>query len=225
MDIMTGEMDPHGVVPPWISETAERMNARIDGRTTENGENPTWHLTLRDTGGSLSLGENESPKVWLMKIQATRDRTRGSKAPLLQRGAPPSQQTSEVVLSNVAIDGKVELALSWSSRFYGLPDRIKKVQSLSQMLKRIAAPKEAGEKFLKWATGKSGTPDELLHHADRAMYLAKQLTPRSLPEIGRKFGGRDHTTVIHAVRKIEELSAYDPSFREDVELLRRLLQS
>lgn len=58
-----------------------------------------------------------------------------------------------------------------------------------------------------------------------AMYLAKQLTPRSLPEIGRKFGGRDHTTVIHAVRKIEELSAYDPSFREDVDLLRRLLQS
>ena len=58
-----------------------------------------------------------------------------------------------------------------------------------------------------------------------AMYLAKQLTPRSLPEIGRKFGGRDHTTVIHAVRKIEELSSYDPSFREDVELLRRLLQS
>ncbi len=58
-----------------------------------------------------------------------------------------------------------------------------------------------------------------------AMYLAKQLTPRSLPEIGRKFGGRDHTTVIHAVRKIEELAAYDPSFREDVELLRRLLQN
>jgi len=58
-----------------------------------------------------------------------------------------------------------------------------------------------------------------------AMYLAKQLTPRSLPEIGRKFGGRDHTTVIHAVRKIEELSAYDPAFREDVELLRRLLQN
>jgi chromosomal replication initiator protein len=58
-----------------------------------------------------------------------------------------------------------------------------------------------------------------------AMYLAKQLTPRSLPEIGRKFGGRDHTTVIHAVRKIEELSAFDATFKEDVELLRRLLQS
>ncbi|MDD3370495.1 MAG: chromosomal replication initiator protein DnaA [Alphaproteobacteria bacterium] len=58
-----------------------------------------------------------------------------------------------------------------------------------------------------------------------AMYLAKQLTPRSLPEIGRKFGGRDHTTVIHAVRKIEELSAYDASFKEDVELLLRLLRT
>jgi len=58
-----------------------------------------------------------------------------------------------------------------------------------------------------------------------AMYLAKQLTPRSLPEIGRKFGGRDHTTVMHAVRKIEELIASDRALAEDVELLRRMLQS
>ncbi len=57
-----------------------------------------------------------------------------------------------------------------------------------------------------------------------AMYLAKQLTPRSLPEIGRKFGGRDHTTVMHAVRKIEELRASDPVLSEDVEMLRRLLR-
>src|SRR5271156_4874832 len=57
-----------------------------------------------------------------------------------------------------------------------------------------------------------------------AMYLAKQLTARSLPQIGRKFGGRDHTTVMHAVRKIEELMRTDPSLAEDVELLRRMLQ-
>jgi chromosomal replication initiator protein len=57
-----------------------------------------------------------------------------------------------------------------------------------------------------------------------AMYLAKQLTMRSLPQIGRKFGGRDHTTVMHAVRKIEELMRADPSLAEDVELLRRMLQ-
>ncbi|HLJ65081.1 MAG TPA: chromosomal replication initiator protein DnaA, partial [Stellaceae bacterium] len=57
-----------------------------------------------------------------------------------------------------------------------------------------------------------------------AMYLAKHLTPRSLPEIGRKFGGRDHTTVIHAVRKIEELCASDRVLAEDVELLKRMLE-
>jgi chromosomal replication initiator protein len=57
-----------------------------------------------------------------------------------------------------------------------------------------------------------------------AMYLAKQLTSRSLPEIGRKFGGRDHTTVMHAVRKVEELRDGDSSFAEDLELLKRMLQ-
>jgi chromosomal replication initiator protein len=57
-----------------------------------------------------------------------------------------------------------------------------------------------------------------------AMYLAKQLTSRSLPEIGRKFGGRDHTTVMHAVRKVDELRESDAGFAEDVELLRRMLE-
>ena len=58
-----------------------------------------------------------------------------------------------------------------------------------------------------------------------AMYLAKQLTSRSLPEIGRKFGNRDHTTVMHAIKKVDQLSQADPSFAEDVELLRRMLES
>jgi chromosomal replication initiator protein len=57
-----------------------------------------------------------------------------------------------------------------------------------------------------------------------AMYLAKQLTSRSLPEIGRKFGGRDHTTVMHAVKKVDELRDHDTTFAEDVELLRRMLE-
>ena len=58
-----------------------------------------------------------------------------------------------------------------------------------------------------------------------AMYLAKQLTSRSLPEIGRKFGNRDHTTVMHAVSRISELMQADSAFAEDVELLRRMLES
>ena len=58
-----------------------------------------------------------------------------------------------------------------------------------------------------------------------AMYLAKNLTTRSLPEIGRKFGGRDHTTVIHAIRKVQELKKNDSNFSEDIEILTRSLQS
>jgi chromosomal replication initiator protein len=56
-----------------------------------------------------------------------------------------------------------------------------------------------------------------------AMYLSKVLTLRSLPEIGRRFGGRDHTTVLHAVRKIETLSKTDGALSEELELLKRML--
>jgi chromosomal replication initiator protein len=56
-----------------------------------------------------------------------------------------------------------------------------------------------------------------------AMYLAKTLTPRSLPEIGRRFGNRDHTTVLHAVRKIEELAGADRGFADEIEMLKRML--
>ncbi|MGX1790299.1 chromosomal replication initiator protein DnaA [Bosea sp. NPDC055332] len=57
-----------------------------------------------------------------------------------------------------------------------------------------------------------------------AMYLAKALTPRSLPEIGRRFGGRDHTTVLHAVRKIEKAIVEDRLLHDEVDLLKRMLQ-
>ncbi len=57
-----------------------------------------------------------------------------------------------------------------------------------------------------------------------AMYLAKQLTSRSLPEIGRKFGDRDHTTVMHAVKRVTELMTRDAAFADDVDLIRRLLE-
>lgn len=57
-----------------------------------------------------------------------------------------------------------------------------------------------------------------------AMYLAKMMTPRSLPEIGRRFGGRDHTTVLHAVRKIEGQMGLDTKLAQEMELLKRLIQ-
>ena len=58
-----------------------------------------------------------------------------------------------------------------------------------------------------------------------AMFLSKMLTSKSLPDIGRRFGGRDHTTVIHAVKRVEELKMTDSQIAEDVELLRRMLEA
>ncbi|GLQ16963.1 chromosomal replication initiator protein DnaA [Maritalea porphyrae] len=57
-----------------------------------------------------------------------------------------------------------------------------------------------------------------------AMYLSKMLTSRSLPEIGRRFGNRDHTTVLHAVRKVEQLMSEDNGFAQEVELLKRMIE-
>ena len=57
-----------------------------------------------------------------------------------------------------------------------------------------------------------------------AMWLAKQITTRSLPDIGRRFGGRDHTTVLHAVRRIEELKADDSALARDCDVLLRKLR-
>ena len=58
-----------------------------------------------------------------------------------------------------------------------------------------------------------------------AMWIAKQITTRSLPDIGRRFGGRDHTTVLHAVRRIEALKADDPVLARDLDTLLRKLRS
>jgi len=57
-----------------------------------------------------------------------------------------------------------------------------------------------------------------------AMYLSKTFTPKSLPEIGRMFGGRDHTTVMHAIKKVQELCKVDPSFAEHIKVLKRTLE-
>ena len=56
-----------------------------------------------------------------------------------------------------------------------------------------------------------------------AMYLSKTSTPKSLPEIGKLFGGRDHTTVIHAVKKVEQLCEIDIAFYEHIKVLKRSL--
>lgn len=70
----------------------------------------------------------------------------------------------------------------------------------------------------------SGRSRKIARPRQIAMWLSKTLTTKSFPEIGRSFGGRDHTTVMHAVKTIDKLTKDDPSIREDVDLLQNMLQ-
>ena len=72
--------------------------------------------------------------------------------------------------------------------------------------------------------GADGPQAQEMRYAVPHVLRAKTLTLRSLPESGRRFGGRDHTTVLHAVRKIEALVAKDVALSEEVESLKRQLQ-
>lgn len=58
-----------------------------------------------------------------------------------------------------------------------------------------------------------------------AMYLSKILTPKSLVDIGKKFGKKDHTTVMHAIKKVEELLESDLELREEINLMMKILQN
>jgi len=121
-----------------------------------------------------------------------------------------------------------------ASRFSGRPMTVKMCQEVLQDLLRASERRITIDEIQRAVVEHYGLKMSDMASARRsrsvarprqvAMYLCKQLTTRSLPEIGRRFGGRDHTTVMHAVRTIERLRAEDPQIREDLEVLMRRLQ-
>ena len=139
------------------------------------------------------------------------------------------------ITSNVReLEGALNRVLAYSS-LVGRPITLETAQEVLQDLLRANDRRVTIEEIQKRVAEHFNIRIADMHSARRAravarprqvaMYLAKQLTSRSLPEIGRKFGGRDHTTVMHAVRKIEELREVDSTFAEDIDLLRRMLES
>jgi len=138
------------------------------------------------------------------------------------------------ITSNIReLEGALNRVLAYSS-LVGRPITLETAQEVLQDLLRANDRRVTIEEIQKRVAEHFNIRIADMHSARRAravarprqvaMYLAKQLTSRSLPEIGRKFGGRDHTTVMHAVRKIEELREVDSSFADDIDLLRRMLE-
>jgi chromosomal replication initiator protein len=138
------------------------------------------------------------------------------------------------ITSNIReLEGALNRVVAYSS-LVGRPITLETAQEVLQDLLRANDRRVTIEEIQKRVAEHFNIRIADMHSARRAravarprqvaMYLAKQLTSRSLPEIGRKFGGRDHTTVMHAVRKIEELREVDSTFAEDIDLLRRMLE-
>lgn len=97
--------------------------------------------------------------------------------------------------------------------FYIRRMTVKRIQETVAAHYRIPETEMTSERRARWVA----RPRQV------AMFLARELTPQSLPAIGRMFGGRDHTTVIHAIRKVERLMRADEGIYEDVARLRRKL--
>jgi len=141
---------------------------------------------------------------------------------------------ASVITSNGRdLDGAVNRLLAHAS-FAGANMTIEAAENAIRDLIRSREPKRVRvEEILKLVSAHFNVTRADLLSARRtasvvrprqiAMYLSKTLTLRSLPEIGRRFGGRDHTTVLHAVRKVESLVAIDPALKDEISLLKRML--
>ena len=132
------------------------------------------------------------------------------------------------------LEGALNRVLAYSN-LVGRPITLETTQEVLQDLLRANDRRVTVEDIQKRVAGHYNIRFADMHSARRAravarprqvaMYLAKQLTSRSLPDIGRRFGGRDHTTVMHAVKRIEELCKSDSAMAEDLDLLRRILEA
>lgn len=139
------------------------------------------------------------------------------------------------IASNVReLEGSLNRVVAHAT-LVGRPITLETTQEVLQDLLRANDRRISIDEIQKQVAGHYNIKVSDMHSARRsravarprqvAMFLSKRFTSKSLPEIGRKFGGKDHTTVMHAVKRIEELMAADNEFAQDIKLLEKILQS
>ena len=206
--------------------SADRSPSDLEGIEERIRSRLGWGLVadIHPTDYELRLGILQS------KADALSARADAMPVPL-----PVLEFLAQRIVSNVReLEGALNRVIAYAS-FVGRPVSLEMAQDVLRDLLRASERRvtidEIQRRVAEYFNVKMG--DMLSARRARsvarprqiAMYLSKQLTTRSLPEIGRKFGGRDHTTVIHAVRKIEQLREEDAALDEDVDLLRRMLEN
>ncbi len=205
--------------------SADRSPDQIDGLQNRITSRLQWGLVvdIHPTDYELRLGILQSKAEAICKAE-----------PSVRLDAKVLEFLAHRVRSNVRVlEGALTRLFAFST-LVGRPINLEMVQECLADLLRTSEKKVTIEEIKRRVADHYNLRMTDLVSARRArvvsrprqvaMYLCKSLTPRSLPEIGRGFGGRDHTTVIHAVKKIEELRTTDSQLNEDIELLRRMLE-
>ncbi|MDB2641914.1 chromosomal replication initiator protein DnaA, partial [Alphaproteobacteria bacterium] len=210
--------------------SADRSPTDLEGIEERIRSRLGWGLVadIHPTDYELRLG------ILQAKAESLSRRTDGS-TDATRIPQPVLEFLAQRIITNIReLEGALNRVIAYSS-FVGRPITLEMAQDVLRDLLRASDRRvtidEIQRRVAEYFNVKMG--DMLSARRARsvarprqiAMYLSKQLTTRSLPEIGRKFGGRDHTTVIHAVRKIEQLRDEDPALDEDVDLLRRMLEN
>ena len=206
--------------------SADRSPTDLEGIEERIRSRLGWGLVadIHPTDYELRLG--------ILQSKADKLAARAETTPIPQ---PVLEFLAQRIVSNIReLEGALNRVVAYAS-FVGRPVTLEMAQDVLRDLLRASERRvtidEIQRRVAEYFNVKMG--DMLSARRARsvarprqiAMYLSKHLTSRSLPEIGRKFGGRDHTTVIHAVRKIEQLREQDPALDEDVDLLRRMLEN
>ena len=215
--------------------SADRSPSDLEGIEERIRSRLGWGLVadIHPTDYELRLGILQS-KADTLAARATNGK-KGHDGGAMNVPQPVLEFLAQRIVSNVReLEGALNRVIAYAS-FVGRPVSLEMAQDVLRDLLRASERRvtidEIQRRVAEYFNVKMG--DMLSARRARsvarprqiAMYLSKQLTTRSLPEIGRKFGGRDHTTVIHAVRKIEQLREEDAALDEDVDLLRRMLEN
>jgi chromosomal replication initiator protein len=201
--------------PPVELETLdERVRSRLAGGLLVEVQQPDLDLRRRIVGARVTAAVKTYPALTVTP-------------------AVVDYVAENVVSSGRDLDGAVNRLVA-HNQLTGEPISVEMAEVALRDLLRVREPKKVKIEDIQRIVSKHynvSKADLLSARRTRtvvrprqiAMYLAKTLTPRSLPEIGRRFGNRDHTTVLHAVRKIEELVGADRVLADEVDLLKRML--
>jgi len=206
--------------------TGDRSPSDLDGIEERVRSRLGWGLVadIHSTSYELRLGILQS------KIEQMKDAAETQKVP-----QKVLEFLAHKITSNVReLEGALNRVVAHST-LVGRPITLETTQEVLHDLLRANDRSISIEDIQKQVASHYNVRVSDMHSARRsrvvarprqvAMYLSKKFTSKSLPEIGRRFGGKDHTTVMHAVKKIEELIASDHEFSQDLEMLSRLLQS